>query len=385
MKAEAKIIACSARSMETVPDCSIDLVVTSPPYPMIEMWDKIFTKQNESIGAYLSAGEGTRAFQLMHGVLDEVWAECDRVLKLGGIACINIGDATRSVNGDFQLYSNHTRILNSFQERGFATLPDVLWRKPTNAPNKFMGSGMLPVGAYVTYEHEYILILRKGKKRSFVSEKEKSLRRESAFFWEERNVWFSDVWSDVRGTSQGLADSHARSRSAAFPFEIAYRLVCMYSVKGDVVLDPFAGTGTTLAASLTAGRNSVGIEIDETLIPSLQDSLLKIKPFANELHRNRLNKHIEWVAARVAEKGDLRYRNTHYGFPVMTSQEQELLFNDIDSVGEWQNSGSLLVSYKEKPQSDICIPKDNEKPLIAVKRMRQKAQKATKAQMVLML
>ena len=74
----------------------------------------------------------------MHEVLDKAWAESYRALKHGGIACINIGDATRTLNGDFQLYSNHSRILASCLNIGFASLPDILWRKPTNAPNKFM-------------------------------------------------------------------------------------------------------------------------------------------------------------------------------------------------------------------------------------------------------
>ena len=63
---------------------------------------------------------------------------------------------------EFRLFSNHSRILQKMASLGFsiATLPDILWRKPTNAPTKFLGSGMLPAGAYVTYEHEYILIVR---------------------------------------------------------------------------------------------------------------------------------------------------------------------------------------------------------------------------------
>ena len=69
-------------------------------------------------------------------------------------------------------------------------MPAILWRKPTNAPNKFMGSGMLPPNAYVTLEHEYILMFRWGAKREFSQEEQKRSRRESAYFWEERNGWF---------------------------------------------------------------------------------------------------------------------------------------------------------------------------------------------------
>ena len=129
-----------------------------------------------------------------------------------------------------------------------------------------MGSGMLPAGAYVTYEHEYVLVLRKGRRRWFGNEEEKRLRRQSAFFWEERNTWFSDLWYDIKGTPQTLVSKEARDRSAAFPFELAYRLISMFSIKRDVVLDPFAGTGTTLAAALAAGRSAAGMETDNSLV-----------------------------------------------------------------------------------------------------------------------
>ena len=128
-----------------------------------------------------------------------------------------------------------------------------------------MGSGMLPAGAYVTLEHEYILILRKGSKREFKLDAQKQNRRESAFFWEERNAWFSDVWMDLKGTSQNLGNRTARLRSAAFPFDLPYRLLNMFSVKGDTVVDPFLGIGTTMWAAMAAGRNCIGYEIEARL------------------------------------------------------------------------------------------------------------------------
>jgi DNA modification methylase len=153
--------------MEQVHDGSINLIVTSPPYPMIEMWNDIFSKQNPDIRNDLMSGDGMGAFNKMHDILDAVWHECDRVLAPNGFVCINIGDATRTVNGNFQLFSNHYRIIDFFMKHGYCVMPDILWRKQSNSPNKFMGSGMYPAGAYVTYEHEYILIFRKGGKRVF--------------------------------------------------------------------------------------------------------------------------------------------------------------------------------------------------------------------------
>lgn len=246
--------------MNQIKDLSIDLVVTSPPYPMIEMWDDIMSKQNPKISDYLEK-EPEKAFELMHQELDKVWKECFRVIKPGGFLCINIGDATRTINGNFTLYNNHSRISKTCIDLGFIGLPNIIWRKQTNAPNKFMGSGMLPCGAYVTLEHEWILIFRKGNKRIYKTAEEKLNRMKSSFFWEERNVWFSDVW-DIKGTKQALQRPNTRERSAAYPFEIPFRLINMFSQKGDTILDPFLGTGTTILAAILTGRNSYGYDID---------------------------------------------------------------------------------------------------------------------------
>ena len=132
-----------------------------------------------------------------------------------------------------------------------------------------MGSGMLPAGAYVTLEHEFILILRKGNKRNFVTEADKKRRKQSAFFWEERNLWFSDVWEDLKGTKQNNIAKEIRERSGAFPFELPYRIINMFSVKEDAILDPFLGTGTTMAAAMATGRNSIGVEIDKNFRETL--------------------------------------------------------------------------------------------------------------------
>ncbi len=132
------------------------------------------------------------------------------------------------------MYNNYARIARFFDAAGYDELPSILWRKQSNKPNKFMGSGMLPPNAYVTQEHERICIFRKGGIRAFSFE-EAAERRRSSYFWEERNLWFSDIWDDLKGVPQNLEGT--RPRSAAFPFEIPYRLINMYSVTGDRVLD----------------------------------------------------------------------------------------------------------------------------------------------------
>lgn len=349
MKTTHEILLQDARELEQVPDDSVDLVVTSPPYPMIEMWDDMFFGQDPKIQQAFEQGDGQGTFELMHQILDAVWKECARVLKPGRFLCINIGDATRKIQDDFCLYSNHSRILTYLLNAGFVALPDILWRKQTNAPNKFMGSGMLPAGAYVTLEHEYILILRKGSKRLFKTAAEKKNRQESAIFWEERNHWYSDVWMDLKGAGQGLSDEFSRLRSAAFPFDLVYRLVNMYSVKGDVVLDPFLGTGTTALASMASKRNSIGVEVDAGMLPAIQSWVPDTVDFSNAYMRDRISKHIKFVVARTETHGPLKYMNKHYGFPVVTGQEQQLIFNNLKKIRAFGEQ-IYEVEYTEIPQ-----------------------------------
>ena len=350
MKTTHEILFQDARDLKEIPAESVDLIVTSPPYPMITMWDEMFSTQNPDIQKALACGDGKQAYALMHKILDSVWSEVFRVLKNGRFACINIGDATRTVKNDFCLYPNHARILNYLLSIGFSALPDILWRKQANTPNKFMGSGMLPAGAYVTLEHEYILIVRKGSKREFKTKVEKENRRESALFWEERNIWYSDVWTDIKGTEQKLPKPLSRLRSAAFPFDLAYRLINMYSVKDDMILDPFLGTGTTAAAAMTSGRNSIGVEIDESFQQVICPIAHHIVDFSNGYLHDRLRRHSAFVESRLQNSKPLKYTNKHYGCPVVTSQEQFILLNGLKEV-HTRRDNIFEVVYSTKPQT----------------------------------
>ena len=320
-----------ARKMTGVADLSIDLVVTSPPYPMIQMWDNLFGRLDPAVTAALKQHLGMAAFELMHRVLDPVWLEVHRVLKLGGIACINIGDAVRTVGSDFSLYPNHVRILSYMLSIGFHVLPMILWRKPTNAPTKFMGSGMMPPGAYVTLEHEHILILRKGAKRAFTKDHAQK-RRQSAYFWEERNDWFSDIWLDLVGVMQNRADKDVRQRSAAFPFELPFRLINMFSVMEDCVLDPFIGIGTTMAAAMVSGRNCIGYELEPALWRSFRKGIPAVIDSGCRRLKDRLEKHLDFVRRKSAAGHMFKHRNKFYGFPVMSRQETELIIQKPASV-----------------------------------------------------
>lgn len=275
-------------------------------------------------------------------------------MKEGAFLCINIGDATRTVDGEFSLYNNNTRIISACEKVGFNNLPNILWRKATNAPNKFMGSGMLPCGAYVTLEHEWILIFRKGSKRAFKTALEKKERRGSSFFWEERNVWFSDIW-DLKGVKQKIDKSPTRERNASFPLELPFRLINMFSQKGDVVLDPFVGLGTTILAAILCERNSVGYEIDPLLYDIIDDN---IKNFdideANRSISDRFHRHINFIEERELAKKEVKHYNDRLGCKVMTGQESELIFHFIKNISKIPISDNQL-SYETSYYSDRSL------------------------------
>lgn len=320
--------------MDQLQDEIIDLIITSPPYPMIEMWDPLFSSLNPEIQEALETQNDKKAYHLMHEELGKIWSECIRVLKPGGIICINIGDATRKLNRTFQLYPNHSRINQFFQNHGFISLPCILWRKPTNSPTKFLGSGMIPPNAYVTLEHEYILIFRKGKtKRKFPPKFEK--RYNSAFFWEERNTWFSDIWTNIKGVSQFIDSANnpdLRERSAAFPLELPFRLINMYSIYNDTILDPFWGTGTTTIAAMVSGRKSIGFELNSEFKKLFEKELAEINNLSNSLNFRRINHHLKFIKRYQKEGKDLKYTAHHYDFPVITKQEKKILLYNVKEL-----------------------------------------------------
>jgi DNA modification methylase len=251
---DSQIIIGDSRRMTELADESVQLVVTSPPYPMISMWDETFRLASAT------------TYKEMHDYLGKVWKEVGRVLVSGGIACVNIGDATRTVDGAFRVYANHSRIIEAFEKEDFLTLPYILWKKPTSKPmykgkGAFLGSGFLPPNAYVTLDMEYILIFRKGGPRKFPPKDPD--RYKSKFTKTERDEWFSQVWS-ITGARQ-TNDGYVR-RTAAFPEQIPYRLIRMFSVIGDTVLDPFLGTGTTAKVALELDRRFVGYEKQGELV-----------------------------------------------------------------------------------------------------------------------
>ncbi|MDX2455563.1 DNA methyltransferase, partial [Desulfosarcina sp.] len=162
---------------------------------------------------------------------------------------------------------------------------------------------------------------------------------------EERNQWFSDVWMDLKGARQKTEDKQLRKRSGAYPFELAYRLISMFSVMGDTVLDPFLGTGTTLLAAAAAARNSVGYELDKAFQPLIGQGCEQAIEQGRRRIGDRFDGHLQFVRDRQAAGKAIKHTNQVYGFPVITRQESELTI-PLPTVIQETQKNQFRVSYE---------------------------------------
>lgn len=237
-----------ARDLSFIASESVHLVVTSPPYAsLIHYSDR--AGQLGSIQAY----------ELFLDQLDRVWAECLRVLVPGGrIACV-VGDVclSRRNAGRHHVLPLAADIQVRSRKIGFDNLNPIHWAKVANIKleasrsSRFLGKPNLPNGI-VKNDIEHILLLRKpGGYRSPTAVQQ----RDSFITTEDYAKWFSGIWADVKGQRR-------TDHPAPYPVEIPRRLIRMFSFVGDVVLDPFAGTGTTSVAAIELGRNSIGVDIE---------------------------------------------------------------------------------------------------------------------------
>lgn len=161
-------------------------------------------------------------------------------------------------------------------------------------------------------------------------------------------MWFSDIWK-FKGVRQTLDCRNTRGRSAAFPFELAYRLINMYSIREDTVLDPFAGTGTTTCASIASSRNSIAYEIDPGLVETITETVATSKAEINGRLQERIETHRLFVESYSKKKEIIHY-NDYYRVPVVTSQETEIILPrilDIDTTDD----RTFVVSHESTLQN----------------------------------
>ena len=240
-----------ARELSFIPNETVHLVVTSPPYWNLKKYNDVPGQLGHIANYEAFLDEMTKAF-----------SECYRVLTPGGRLVCVVGDVclSRRRNGRHVVMPLHADICVRCRLIGFDNLNPVIWHKIANASfevengSKFLGKPYEP-NAIIKNDIEFILMQRKpgGYRKPTLEQRELSRISKAEF-----DQWFRQWWA--------LPGASNRSHPAPFPYELAYRLVRMFSFWGDTVLDPFCGTGTTLLAALNTGRNAIGLDIDHQYV-----------------------------------------------------------------------------------------------------------------------
>lgn len=233
----------SSESMDELPDNSIHLMVTSPPYNTTKEYD-----ENLNLVEYLE-------------LLKRVWLDTYRVLVPGGRACINVANLGRK-----PYIPLHSHIIDQMQEIGFLMRGEIIWNKASSAsPSTAWGSWMSASNPVLRDVHEYILVFSKYTFSRERNGKENTIQKEQ--FLE----WTKSVWTFPAVSAKKIG------HPAPFPEELPRRLIQLYTFRGNVVLDPFTGSGTTCLAAHLNGRKYVGYDTNNEYIQLARKRIEAIK------------------------------------------------------------------------------------------------------------
>lgn len=241
-----KIFCKSSESMDELPDNSVHLMITSPPYNVSKEYD-----DDLSLNEYL-------------GLLYAVWKETYRVLVPGGRVCINVANLGRK-----PYIPLHSYIIEGMQKIGFLMRGEILWNKASSAsPSTAWGSWLSAANPVLRDIHEYILVFSKDTYSRKKGKKENTIKKG------EFLEWTKSIWTFPAVSARKIG------HPAPFPEELPHRLIQLYSFKGDVILDPFVGSGTACLSALKDERNYVAYDIDpeyiklaETRISTYRDQI----------------------------------------------------------------------------------------------------------------
>ncbi|HOQ11595.1 MAG: DNA adenine methyltransferase YhdJ [Spirochaetes bacterium ADurb.Bin218] len=243
---ENKFILGSAENMKELPDNSVHLMITSPPYNVSKEYD-----EDLSLNEYLK-------------LLENSFKETFRVLVNGGRACINVANLGRKPYIPLSDYISKMMIDIGFNMRG-----EIIWNKAASAsPSTAWGSWQSAANPILRDIHEYILVFSKGDYKREKGKKENTIAKEQFIEW-TKSIWTMNAESARR-----------IGHPAPFPEELPYRLIQLYSFKGDIILDPFMGSGTTAVAALKSERKFVGYEINKEYIELAEK---RIEPILSQL------------------------------------------------------------------------------------------------------
>jgi len=228
-----KIILGDAREvLKKLPNNCIHLVVTSPPYNVGKEYDKDLTLEE-----YLD-------------FIEEVMREVYRVLVWGGRVCFNVANLGRK-----PYIPLHAYLIERFEKIGFLFRGEIIWDKGdgVSAASTAWGTWQSAVNPILRDQHEYIIVLSKGdfKRRK---------TGEDTITREEFLEFTKSIWRFPPESAKKVG------HPAPFPEELPYRCIQLYTFKGDIVLDPFVGSGTTCVAALKTGRHFIGIEIEKKYV-----------------------------------------------------------------------------------------------------------------------
>lgn len=221
-----RILLQDSRDMRDIPDKSVHLMVTSPPYNVSKEYDEDLT-----MGEYAA-------------LLRDVFTETYRVLLPGGRVCINIANVGRKPYIPY-----HSLIINIMLEIGFLMRGEIIWDKNASAgTSTAWGSWKSASNPTLRDVHEYILVFSKEKFKRIKKGREDTISRDE-FLESTKSIW------------RFPAESARRvGHPAPFPVELPYRCIQLFTFRGEVVLDPFCGVGSTCVAAIKADRHFIGLD-----------------------------------------------------------------------------------------------------------------------------
>jgi site-specific DNA-methyltransferase (adenine-specific) len=257
-----KIYCKSSEVMSEIPDYSIHLMITSPPYNVKKEYD-----EDLSLNEYRT-------------LLKTVFKETYRVLVTGGRACINVANLGRK-----PYIPLHSYIIEDMLEIGFLMRGEIIWNKASSAsPSTAWGSWLSAANPVLRDIHEYILIFSKESFSRKRGHKKDTITKEDFLEW-TKSVW---TFPAVSARSIG--------HPAPFPEELPHRLIQLYTYKGDIVLDPFCGSGTACLSALKDGRHYIGYDIEPSYVKlaekRIKEHLNQLNIFENEQPTQALQKKV---------------------------------------------------------------------------------------------
>ena len=227
----------SSERMAELPDDSIHLMVTSPPYNVGKDYDVDLTLEE-----YLVFLKG-------------IWAETYRVLVPGGRACINVANLGRK-----PYIPLHAFIVQDMLELRFLMRGEIIWNKGASASaSTAWGSWQSAANPTLRDIHEYILVFSKGsfqRSRSGPKPEVRGSGRKDTISKAQFLEYTKSVWDFSAESARKIG------HPAPFPMELPYRVIQLYTFEGDVVLDPFMGSGQSALAAMNSGRHFVGYEVN---------------------------------------------------------------------------------------------------------------------------